>query len=192
LALEWVRERFYPELPEAAGFEKIILEAASVPPGSQGVTFLPYFTGERSPHWDASVRALITGLGLEHHRGHIARAAMEGVAYCLADVWDALNFKREEVQSVRLTGGITRTPFWAQIVADVLGIQLLITSAADASVVGAALMGQNALGIDSKREPISKTTGESVIDFDPEKYALYQEKHRLFQKLYRQLAKIRG
>jgi gluconokinase len=147
LALEWVRDRLYPDLAGPAGFEQLASDAASVAPGAEGVFMLPYFAGERSPYWAPDDRAMLYGLGVGHTRAHIARAAMEGVANCLADVWDALNGTEEGGQIVRLTGGITRTPPWAQILADMLGVELMASEAADASAMGAALLGMRALGL---------------------------------------------
>jgi gluconokinase len=89
---------------------------------------------------------MIYGLRLGHGRGHLARAAMEGVAHCLADVRDALPAAAPDAGPTRLTGGITRTPLWAQIVADVVGEPLAAIEAADASATGAALVGLRALG----------------------------------------------
>lgn len=189
LALQWIREKFYPRLSGEAGFEQLLEEAARIPPGAGGVFLLPYFTGERSPHWDPEVRALLAGLRLEHNRGHIARAALEGVAFCLADVWEALNVTARPQEPVRLTGGITRAPLWAQILADVLGVRLAIVEAADASAVGAALMGQRALGIVTQAEMLQRAPLGQIFEPDPERHAFYRERHADFQRLYRQIAK---
>jgi gluconokinase len=138
LVAQWVREKFYPQ----ESFELMLQEAAAVPAGSGGVVFLPYLSGERSPHWNPWERAIISGIGLEHSRGHIARAALEGVAFCLAEVWEIV----KGAESARLTGGITRARLWSQILCDVLGVPLELMEAADASAVGAARLGWQALG----------------------------------------------
>lgn len=143
LSVQWVAERFYARVPKRKRFDVLMEEAAAVPIGADGVTALPYFTGERSPHWDPTLRATLHGLRLSHGRAHAARAVLEGVAYCLADVWRDLNVCPREAF---LTGGITRSPQWARIVADVLGVPLRLAEAADASAVGAVRLARWALG----------------------------------------------
>ena len=145
LVLDWVRALLYPELHPAAGFARLALDAARVPAGADGVFLLPYLTGERSPSWTPDDPAMLYGLRLGHGRAHVARAALEGVAHCLADVWQALPAPSAAGEVTRLTGGITRTPLWGQILADVLGVPVMPVEAADASAVGAALLGLRAL-----------------------------------------------
>jgi gluconokinase len=191
LALQWVRDRFYPELAGEEGFTRLFADAASVPAGAGGVLLVPYFSGERSPHWDAEARALMVGLGLEHGRAHIARAALEGVAFCLADVWEALQTEEapageaSEAPVVHLTGGITRSPLWVQILADVLGVRLAPVEAADASVVGAAMLGQWALGqVGSLEELAQRVPPGPLVEPDGKRHAAYVEEHHRWQGLY--------
>jgi gluconokinase len=219
LALQWVRERFYPELAGDAGYERLFVEAASVPAGAEGVLLLPYFAGERNPHWDPDARARLVGLGLEHGRAHVARAVLEGVAFCLADVWQALEERRsittegaentedrrgvnaEEAENVRfteagevvarldssihLTGGITRSPLWMQILADVLGERLAPVEAADASAAGAAMLGQWALGqVGSLEEAAGRVKPGEIIEPDMPRHAAYARQHKRWQSVY--------
>jgi sugar (pentulose or hexulose) kinase len=145
---------------------------------------LPYFSGERSPHWDPDVRASLTGLALAHTRAHIARAVLEGVTYCLADVWEALNAGAPPAGLVRLTGNVTHSPVWAQIVADVLGVAMLADEAGDASALGAALLAQRALGWPEK--PQDEPRGQRYAP-DAGRHSFYGGEHRVFQGLYRSL-----
>jgi gluconokinase len=184
LALQWVRQRFYSELPEAEGYERMWIEAASVDAGAAGLLALPYFVGERSPHWNATARAALVGLGLEHTRAHIARAVMEGVAFCLADVWEALAESSPLGVPSRLTGGITRSQLWRQIVADVLGVRLACLEAADASAVGAAMLGLQALGVVDAYSLASRMEPGVIIEPDPERHIFYEKRHTAFQALY--------
>ena len=193
LALQWMRSRFYAEFPGEEGFTRLMADAAEIDPGAGGVQVLPYFAGERSPYWNPAARAVITGLGLEHDRQHVARAALEGVAYCLADVWEALgNDLVQEINAIpggaRLTGGITRSPAWAGIVADVLGIPLTLVETADASAVGAAMLGQVALGIASSLDAVAQciVPGETLQP-DLARHRFYLQEHRRFQQRYQQL-----
>ncbi len=185
LTLQWVRNRFYPELSAEAGYEAVLKDAASVPAGAGGVMVLPYFTGERSPHWNPDARAFFYGLGLEHTRAHVARAALEGVAFCMADVWQALSSQMDLLEPAKLTGGITRAPTWAQILADVLGVALVPVEIADASALGAALLGHEALGRGVTSQ-LSLSAGRPFQP-DPQRHGFYQVRHQVFQSLYRLL-----
>jgi len=206
LALQWVRDNLYSDLPAETGLgtpsrsdgvgtpsrhdgvRTVLEEAASIAAGADGVVLLPYFTGERSPHWNADVRATIYGLSLSHTRAHVARAALEGVAYCLADVWAALHSELSE--PARLTGGITRAPVWAQIVADVLGIPLRSMEAADASALGAAMLGHWALGGMKNLGDVQTPDSGRVFEPDPARHAFYSRQHRVFQSLYQSLSRL--
>lgn len=185
LALQWVRERLYPDLNGEAGYEQLAQDAASVPPGADGVFLLPYFAGERSPHWAPKDKAMLYGLGMYHTRAHIARAAMEGVANCLADVWDALYGLQTSPEIVRLTGGITRMPLWVQIVADMLGVPLMALDVADTSATGAGLLGMHALGLLRTDQPARAVEPGPVYTPDPERHEFYRQHHREFRALRR-------
>lgn len=188
LAVEWAREKFYPDLQAAPGFTRLFADAILSAPGAGGVTLLPYFTGERSPYNNPQARAVLTGLRLEHGREQIARAVLEGVAFCLADVWQALDDGRRMGGPARLTGGITRSPVWMQIVADVLGLPLSPLEAADASVVGAALIGLQAVGLIASLDSVAGHLKPAPTLYpDPGRQAAYRQLHAGFQELYRKL-----
>ena len=144
--MQWARDSLYAGQPEdgGTGFERLFAEAAQVPAGAGGLRCLPFFAGERSPWFRADARAAFVGLGWEHGRAHLARAVLEAVALRLADVWDALAIAPHG-EPARLAGGILRSPFWAQLLSDALGVTLAAVEAADASAVGAALLAQAAL-----------------------------------------------
>jgi len=188
LALQWVRERFYPDLAGDEGYKRLSADAARVALGAEGLHCLPYFTGERSPHWSPNARALLSGLGLEHQRGHVARAVMESVAYCLADVWEVLIAEAPASGQVRLTGNVTHNPLWAQIVADVLGVTLSADEAADASALGAALLGHLALGhLASLDDVAAGLPPGTIYQPDPARHKFYRAGHAAFQDLYRRM-----
>ncbi|HEV2582327.1 MAG TPA: gluconokinase, partial [Ktedonobacteraceae bacterium] len=173
LAAQWAKEKFYPH----EEFETMFQEVSKIEAGSAGVMCLPYLAGERTPLWDADLRATLSGFGLEHSRAHLARAVLEGVGYCLADVWEIIDSGSGDT-SVKLTGGITHSPVWSQIVCDILGVPLRIARGADASATGAALTAGEALG-----KPISLPQEEpTTLAPDPSRHATYQKLHRAFQE----------
>jgi gluconokinase len=185
LVAGWVRRQFYPDLVDtAAAYEQLLADAQRVPAGADGVFFLPYLSGERSPYWNPDARAMIYGLSLESTRAHIARAALEGVAFCLADVWEALVEPGELSEAVRLTGAITASRIWPQILADVLGVRLAPVQVADASALGACMLGQWALKRIASLGGIKVPLGQ-IITPDPQLHAFYSARHKAFQALYR-------
>jgi gluconokinase len=188
LTLQWAREKLYPDLEGAAGYEQLAQDAASVPPGAEGVFLLPYFAGERSPRWAPKDKGMMYGLGMAHNRAHFARAAMEGVANCLADVWDALYGSDTTGEVVRLTGGITRTPLWAQIVADMLGVPLMALDVADTSATGAALLGMHALDLIGAEQIARTVEPGPVYSPDPRSHRFYKQHHREYRALRRGMA----
>ncbi|MEJ2708045.1 MAG: gluconokinase [Anaerolineales bacterium] len=199
LALEWVKKRFYSEQPDPKSYQKIMLEVSNVSPGAGGVMWLPYFTGERSPLWNTQLSATLTGLSLATERGHIARAVLEAVAFTIADVWQALELEQPCRTPAKLTGGITQSPYWAQILADVLGAPLQLRKNADASATGAAILAALALedvtqdlkttfkkGIDS-RFPSLIPGDQALIQPSMENHAVYRELHTRFKNLRQRL-----
>ena len=142
LTLEWLRRTFYSELPEDRGYSQLLEDVAGVAGDADGLLCLPYLTGERTPHWNADLRASFFGVGAHHTRADLARAALEGVAFTLADVFELL---RPNTRPVQLTGGVTQAPFWAQLITDTLGTPTELNHVADASALGAAMLAQVAL-----------------------------------------------
>ena len=183
LALEWVRRVL------GVSWQEVYAEAFAVPPGAGGVVFLPYLSGERTPRFDPGARGAWTGLGLDHDRGHLLRAALEGVAFALREGLEALKSAGTPVDELRLAGGgaggSSGGP-WRQLLADVLGrpLRLLPEGVAPvASARGAALLAGLACGAYGKAEDTLGLTpepgrsvhpGETAPDYD-EPYARYRQ-----------------
>jgi xylulokinase len=143
LALEWARGVL------GVSWEEVYDEAFAVPPGAGGVLFLPYLSGERTPRFDPGARGAWIGLGLDHGRGHLLRAALEGVAFALREGLEALEGTGIPVPELRLAGGGAASEPWRRLLADVLGRPLRLLPAAVASVAsarGAALLAGVASG----------------------------------------------
>jgi xylulokinase len=135
-ALRWFRDTLAP----GSSFDELVAEAAGWPPGAEGLTFLPYLAGERTPHADPSARAMFEGLSLRHDRGGLVRAVLEGVAYGLRDSLELLRGLGVDAQVGRASGGGARSRLWLEIVASVLGVPLELTEVAEGSAYGAALL----------------------------------------------------
>jgi gluconokinase len=168
LAMQWVRDKFYPDLTPEAGVRQMMDDAARIAPGAEGLVLLPYFAGERSPHWMPSLRASLVGLSLE--------------------VLEVLTQEQSVPERIFLTGGITQSPVWVQIVTDVIGVTVQPIEAADASAVGAGLIGAYALGLVDSLEAFSasRRVGE-LYEPDENRSQLYRSYHRQYDDLFHQL-----
>lgn len=180
LALGWLRRTLYSELPKDEGFQRLLGDAAQAEPSD--LICLPYLTGERTPYWDASLRGSFFGLGEHHTRADLARAGLEGVAFSLAGVFDLLGVEDKPVQ---LSGGVTRNPFWAQLLTDTLGAKTELNNVTDASAIGAALVAQIALGW-STLEAVARAIADEerpTLAPDPDAHARLTAKRRRAQAL---------
>jgi xylulokinase len=148
LALEWVRGILglsWTEIYQAANF---------VPLGCEGLTFLPYLTGERTPHLDPHARGTWVGLGLHHTRSHLMWAALEGVAFAIKQGLEAIAPANRDIPNLRLAGGGTLEPAWRQLLATVLQVPLYNIAVSAASARGAALLAGLGIGVYSNEQPM--------------------------------------
>ena len=121
-------------------YELLTAEAAAVPAGSEGLFFLPYLAGERTPHADPDARGCLIGLTLKHGRGHIVRAILEGATYSLRDSLDIIKQLDVPVRQIRASGGGSKSPLWRQIQADVFGQKVVSMTADEGPAFGVALL----------------------------------------------------
>jgi xylulokinase len=142
-ALRWLHDALGGETP----YDVLLEEAARWEPGAQGLLFAPYLAGERTPHSDPSARAAFTGLGLQHDRGALVRAVLEGVAFALADSLELVQALAGRPPAARVSGGGARGRLWLEIVASVLNLPLEIGAADEGAAFGAALLGGVAAGV---------------------------------------------
>ena len=146
LSLRWFRDRFgaggNTTGSEDGGdpYDRLITEAAAVPPGSDGLLWAPYLMGERTPHLDPNARAALIGLTASHTRGHVVRAILEGVAFSLRDSFTLFAEMGVPVKNIRLGGGGARSALWRQIQADVYGHEVEILEAEEGAAYGAAIL----------------------------------------------------
>jgi xylulokinase len=166
--------------------EQLDEEAARWEPGAEGVTFLPYLAGERTPHADPDARGAFVGLSLRHDRGALARAVMEGVAYGLRDCLEVVRGLGCEVRAGRVSGGGARSELWLRIVASVLGLPLQRTVAEEGAAFGAALLGAVAAGVfrDAREAVEACVRIRDEVDPDPGWAIRYGEGYERFRRLY--------
>ncbi len=198
LLIKWLATRFFSEMSWREAFAHMSELIERTPAGAEGLTLLPYLAGERCPHNRADLTAALHGLTLTHGRAHLARAAAEAIAYCIADVWQVLRLEGGEMVGgglhpraepgakgveVRLTGGVTSGRPWMQVLADVLGVTIVPVQSADASAQGAGALALHAAG--ALRELADYQPGELGEPVSPHaaNLASYQQWHRHFQHL---------
>ncbi len=179
LALEWVRKILQ------MSWEEMYLEAFDVEAGSEGLAFLPYLSGERTPHLDPNARASWHGLSLSHGRSQMARAAFEGVAFALKDGLNALIDAGIKVNGLRLAGGGSLRKEWRQLLSDVLGQRLYAVSVASASARGAALLAGLAVGEVSNDDNIFEL--ESPLIAEPVDRHGLEPAYIRFKQAYQQI-----
>jgi xylulokinase len=139
-AFAWYRDQFARDLPERERDALLVAEAAVASPGADGVTFLPYLQGERTPHRDASLRGAFTGLSLAHTRAHLTRAVLEGVCFALRDSLEILRELDLVPEQLLLTGGGAKSAFIRQLQADIFGLPVTTVNREEGGAYGAALL----------------------------------------------------
>jgi xylulokinase len=180
-ALGWLRDRV-----TGGGYDELLREAERWPPGTEGLLFQPYLSGERTPHADPDARAAFVGLELRHDRGALVRAVLEGVAYGLRDSLELLRALGVQAEVGRVSGGGARSELWLRIVASVLGIPLERTAVEEGAAYGAALLGGVRAGVwaDVHEAVASCVRARGRVDPDPEWQEAYEEGYRAFRRLY--------
>jgi xylulokinase len=143
-SLRWHRDTFAP----GVDFDSLLEPATDIPPGSDGLVFLPYLTGERTPYPDPLARGAFVGLTIRHDLPHLSRAVLEGVAFGLRDSFELMKAAGlGDITHVRVTGGGAKSPFWRQILADVLQAELVTVNSEEGAAYGAALLAATGIGV---------------------------------------------
>jgi xylulokinase len=182
-SLQWYRDTLAPGL----GFDDLLAPAAHVAPGAEGLLFLPYLTGERCPYPDPLARAAFVGLTLRHGKPHMTRAVLEGVAFGLRD---SMELVKEaglgQIAQVRLSGGGAKSKLWRQILADVLGEELVTVNTTEGAAFGAAVLASVGAGAWPDVPTACKAIVKVVDRVTPQsaQVAAYEELYPLYRGLY--------
>jgi xylulokinase len=189
-SLRWLRDAAAP----GVGYDELMREADAWPAGVEGLIFLPYLVGERTPHADPDARGAFVGLGIRHDRGALVRAVLEGVAFGLRDSLDLIAELGQRPELGRVSGGGARSELWLQIVASVLELPLERVAVDEGAAFGAALLGGVAAGAwpDVHAAVAATVTPGERIDPVPEWVEVYRERREVFRGLYPALREVRG
>ena len=192
-SLQWYRDTLAPNM----SFDDLLKEAEAIHEGSEELQFLPYLSGERTPHPDALARGAFIGLTLRHSRAHMTRAVLEGVAFGLKDSFTLIqNAGLGKVTQVRASGGGTKGALWRQIMADVLNAELVTVNTTEGGAYGAALLAGVGTGAwNSVAEACNaciKITGStqpkaSSVDAYRKSYAIYQDLYPALKESFQAL-----
>jgi xylulokinase len=182
-SLQWYRDTIAPNMT----FDDLLKEADGIPEGSEGLQFLPYLSGERTPHPDPLARGAFIGLTLRHGRGHMTRAVLEGVSFGLKDSFTLIqNAGLGEIKQVRASGGGTKSKLWRQILASVLEAELVTVNTTEGAAYGAALLAGVGAGawpdVPNACNEAVKITGSTIPD--PAQEESYRKAYQLYRDLY--------
>jgi len=181
-SLRWFRDTLAP----GASFDALTAEAGRWGPGAEGLNFLPYLQGERTPHADPDARGSFTGLSLRHDRAALVRAVLEGVAYGLRDSLELLRELGVTPEKGRVSGGGARSRLWLEIVASVLGLPVELTVVEEGSAYGAALLAGVAGGAfaDAREAVEACVRARETVEPNPTWAAAYEQGYPRFRALY--------
>ncbi len=181
-ALSWLADTLHA----ADDIPRLLQEAAEWEPGTEGLTFAPYLSGERTPHADTDVRGAFVGLGLRHNRGALVRAVLEGVGYALRDGLDLIAESGRAPSVARVTGGGARSDLWLRILASILNLPLQRTSSEAGAAMGAALLGGVCGGLFDDPASAARTavTPADVVEPDPAWVRRYDAHRARYRALY--------
>ena len=180
-AFRWYRDTFTNE----NGYEQLTEEAATVPPGSEGLFFLPYLNGERTPHRSASARGSFVGATIRHKRKHFSRAVLEGITFAMRDSLEIIRHLGIPIRQIRVTGGGAKSRFWRQLQADVYGSEVAMVNSDEGPAFGAALIAGVGAGVyTSISEAVEGIVSVAETIQPTEESSIYDERYQTFISLY--------
>ncbi len=182
LSLQWFRNQFAPD----TGYDDLTADATLSPAGANGLFWLPYLMGERTPHLDANARAAWVGLTARHQRADLIRAILEGVCYSQKDGLEIINALGAKPEQVRLSGGGAKSPFWHQLFADIFNQPVATLATQEGSAYGAALLALIGTGEYSSAGDVCRVAVKEIElkQPDPEAASFYAKRYTVFQSLY--------
>jgi xylulokinase len=190
-SLQWFRNKLgEPEVKEARRrkvdpYELIVELASKAPPGSEGLFFLPYLTGERHPYPDSKARAGWIGLTVRHGREHLARSVIEGATFAMRDCLEVMRGMGVSAEQIRLSGGGARSAFWRQLQADVYGQQVATINATEGPAYGVALLAMVGTGAYATVPEACKAITETeTLQPNAEMQARYQRYYEEYRQFY--------
>jgi gluconokinase len=174
--VEWLKDII---LKTADPYETLFASAGTIPPGSEGLLFIPYLLGERAPIWNAYAKGVFFGIDIRHTQAHFVRAVMEGIIYGVYSIGEILLIQRDFTE-IHATGGFTQSTAWVQMLSDMFNKKVVVSGAAESSALGAVKFGVEALQLPQIRK--AETT--AIYEPDALHHAIYYQRFQQFERLY--------
>ncbi len=184
--LRWWRDEFCAPEREAErngqgdAYDLITRAAAGIPAGADGLIFLPCMQGAMAPEWNGAARGVFFGLTLAHSRAHLTRALLEGSAFALRDILEAMSKAGLEVRRLTMVGGGAKGPLWRQIKADVTGLPVRVPASVETTSSGAAILAAVGAGL----HPTVASAVGAFVRYKPEEHVPDDERHAAYDRLY--------
>jgi xylulokinase len=196
MSFSWLKEKLFDNKLD---YQPLNERAAEVKPGSEGLIFLPYLYGERTPHADANARGVFFGISGKHQQGHFIRSVMEGVSFGLRDSLELIKEKGVKLEGVRVIGGGARSKVWQQILADIFGQEISLLNVEEGPAFGAAIIAGVGTGvyhsfseIDQGIVRVTRTIApiEDNVRYYNQAYEIYKDLYRSLKDNYKELAML--
>jgi len=186
--LQWWSAKLLGRHDQGTSLDELVASGDQAPPGCEGLVFLPYLLGERAPIWDAQAKGVFFGIRSIHDGRYFMRALLEGISYSLRQIGASLEETIGPIRHIYASGGFTKNKSWLQMIADVFSKRVYVTNSADASAVGAALMGFYALGVFADPGAAARLIRPvEVYEPDAGRHAVYARNYEVFTALYSRL-----
>jgi xylulokinase len=183
LSLKWLRENIFG----GEDFQSFDLAAEAIPAGSEGLIFLPYLVGERTPHMDPNAKAMFFGLTLKHTKAHMIRSVMEGVVFSLKESLDIMNQNGIQISRIIASGGGAKSKLWKQMQADIFNADIYTTQVKEQACTGAIITA----GVAAKIYATPQEAVDQLVEFspevvhpNPENVAIYQDIFTTYKNIY--------
>jgi xylulokinase len=184
----WFRDQFARDLPKDEAFATLAAEAEATPPGANGLLFLPYFSGERTPIHDPLAKGALFGLNLTHGRGDVYRAVLEGIAMGTAHVVETFRDAGAAPKRVLAVGGGTQNAVWLKATSDISGVPQIVSEKTIGASYGDAFIAAQAVGLADAGDIAQ--WNPAISEVIPEEVEAYERQYPLFLKLYEQTKDI--
>ena len=186
MSFSWLKEKL---LADQYNYDQLNLLAAEVEPGSEGLVFLPYLYGERTPHADANARGVFFGISAKHRQGHFIRSVMEGVTFGLRDSLELMKGQSIKIDEIRAIGGGAKSKVWQQILADIFGQSITLLKTEEGPALGAAMIAGVGVGVYKNFAEAEKGIIQVVETISPDQARCdyYSRLFTLYQNLYHSL-----
>ena len=184
----WFRDQLAPDLEPETAFAELAQEAATSPPGANGLLMLPYFSGERTPIHDVNAKGALFGLNLTHERGDIYRALIEGIAHGTRHVTDTFAELGQRPRRLLAVGGGTKNALWLQATSDITGIDQIVCEKTTGASYGDAFLAALAVGLVEREDITTWNPAQDIITAQSDD--TYETAHDLFRRLYEQTKDI--